>query len=219
MKPAPHTAMLDELNRQVERGHLFAHTAMGETHARMVELQATVHGLMDTLLRAGLVDPVGLGEAIAAAADELQARGEDLGPGTRIRVDDPAQEPPTARVDCEARLPLCHAACCRLNFALSVPEIEAGHARWDLGQPYFIRKQADGRCTHLSPSGCGIYAQRPAVCRRYDCSHDARIWTDFEGRVLNTAWIEAHLGPAAPPRAEAVRMHFHPPRAPAGDRP
>jgi hypothetical protein len=32
------------------------------------------------------------------------------------------------------------------------------------------------------------------LCRRYNCRHDARIWSDFDAMVLNQAWIDDHLG-------------------------
>src|SRR5262249_22332691 len=47
------------------------------------------------------------------------------------------------------------------DFALSVPEIEAGAARWDLGRPYFIRQEADGLCTHKIDANVGIRGSRP----------------------------------------------------------
>ena len=38
---------------------------------------------------------------------------------------------------------------------------------------------------HNDPSshGCTVHEYRPRVCRRYDCRHDPRIWTDFENRI------------------------------------
>jgi Fe-S-cluster containining protein len=215
--PTPQSlaAAMDGLDAQVERAQLFTHTALGENAARLAELQAMVHGLTDALLARGQIDAGTLADTVRQARDELQQRGEHQGPGTRLRLDGP-DEPQDAMVDCASRMSVCKAVCCRLNFALSVPEIEAGAVRWDLGQPYFIRKRTDGACVHQIADGCGcsVYAQRPGVCRRYSCEHDARIWSDFEGRVLNTAWIDAHLGPAARPRAEVVHMHAPLPRAP-----
>jgi Fe-S-cluster containining protein len=112
-------------------------------------------------------------------------------------------------VDCSARLHICHAACCRLDFALSVEEVEAGKVKWDLGRPYFIRRESDGCCTHLdSASGtCRIYHDRPAVCRGYSCAKDTRIWKDFDNMVLNQEWIDANLGRAPEPHAMAALMH------------
>ena len=129
---------------------------------------------------------------------------------SHVRVDpETAGPPPSARVDCASRLHICHAACCRLDFALSVDEVEGGRVKWDLGRPYFIRHAADGGCAHLDAGtcGCSTYANRPQVCRSYDCTHDARIWKDFDRMVLNDPWIAEHLGPQPGPRATRVLMH------------
>lgn len=202
-----------ELSNQLERGTLFAHTALGENALRLNQLQAVVHGLADLLIAKGVVDSSELGLAMQRVDEELRQRGEQLGPGTLIRVEPIEDQPQAAMVDCESRLPICKAVCCRLNFALSVTEIEDGHARWDLGQPYHIRKQADGCCVHQTGKGCAIYDHRPGVCRRYSCAKDPRIWSDFEGRILNHEWIAQNLGSAARPRATAVLMHgIEPPK-------
>ena len=75
--------------------------------------------------------------------------------------------------------------------------MEEGHVRWDLGRPYEIRQERDGSCTHQDrgSGACSIYEHRPGICRSYSCAHDERIWSDFEGRVLNQPWIDDHLQP------------------------
>ncbi|MBB1519839.1 hypothetical protein [Aquipseudomonas guryensis] len=167
-----------ELNNQLERGTLFAHTALGENALRLNQLQAVVHGLADLLIAKGVVDSSELGQAMQRVDEELRQRGEQLGPGTLIRVETIEDQPPTATVDCESRLHICKAVCCRLNFALSVAEIEDGHARWDLGQPYHIRKQPDGCCVHqtttTAPASAGATAaprtSESGVTSRAACS-------------------------------------------------
>src|SRR5262249_48952941 len=89
-------------------------------------------------------------------------------------------------IDCESRLHLCRAACCRLRFPLTWQDIHEGVVQWEPDQPYLNRQREDGWCFHCSADGrCGVYEQRPAVCRRYDCRQDRRIWLDFEHRVVN----------------------------------
>lgn len=207
---APDTNLVDELQRQVERGSLFTHTALGQSALRVSELQAFLHGLTDVLLAKGVVGSDELAASIECVRAELQQRGESAGTGAVVRVDpETTGPPPSARVDCASRLHICHAACCRLDFALSVDEVEGGRVKWDLGRPYFIRHGADGGCTHLDAGtcGCSAYADRPRVCRSYDCTHDTRIWKDFDRMVLNDEWIAEHLGPQPGPRARQVLMH------------
>ena len=83
-----------------------------------------------------------------------------------------------------------------MRFALSAEDIEAGPLGWDLGRPYYNRRGHDGYCHRCDPAGpaCGVYEERPSVCRNYSCAGDDRIWTDFDGMELNQEWIDANLG-------------------------
>ena len=95
--------------------------------------------------------------------------------------------------------------------------------RWDLGRPYLNRRGTDGYCHQCDPGShaCGVYEQRPSVCRRYSCANDARIWKDFDAMELNHEWIDANLGgerpgpveifmDAARERAAEERLDRHP---------
>jgi hypothetical protein len=200
---------LIELDRQVERGNLFAHTALSESYTRLGEAQAFIHGLADVLLDKGVVGEDELREAIGNVRSALRERGDLSGPGVMVRVDGEPAGRPAVEVDCAARMPVCQAACCKLDFALTIEEIEAGQVKWDLGRPYFIRHGPTGGCAHNDPEtgGCGVYANRPGVCRGYSCADDPRIWKDFEGWELNTEWIDANLSADHGVRAVSVAMH------------
>ncbi|MGH9023439.1 MAG: YkgJ family cysteine cluster protein [Acidimicrobiia bacterium] len=117
-------------------------------------------------------------------------------PGIAFRVEPENHQEVVVEVDCEKRMPICHAVCCKLNFALTPPEVEEGGVKWDLGFPYLIRHEENGYCTHCDTGSgrCGVYADRPGVCRRYSCANDQRIWSDFEAMELNEDWIRSHLG-------------------------
>jgi len=95
----------------------------------------------------------------------------------------PTESPP---IPCAELIPLCHARCCALSFALSTEDLDEGVIRWDYGQPYLIRqRESDGYCVHNDPEarGCTVHAFRPRVCRSYDCRNDARVWIDYEQRI------------------------------------
>ncbi len=90
-------------------------------------------------------------------------------------------------VPCTELIHICKSRCCRLQFPLSTVDLDEGVIRWDYGQPYMIRQRAsDGKCVHNDPTThfCTVHAQRPVVCRKYDCRTDKRIWADFDNRVL-----------------------------------
>lgn len=92
---------------------------------------------------------------------------------------------PGGDIDCASRLHLCHARCCAFSFELTSQDLDEGVVRWELEEPYLIRHDADGFCTHLDRAtlGCGIYEKRPATCRGFDCRQDRRVWLDFENAI------------------------------------
>jgi hypothetical protein len=91
-----------------------------------------------------------------------------------------------APIDCDARLSLCHAACCRLRVPLTRQDLDEGIVQWDGDQPYLNRRQPNGYCVHCDSSRrCTVYEQRPGLCRTYDCREDGRIWVDFDHRIPN----------------------------------
>ena len=191
---------LDRLGRQVERGSLFTHTALGRGFVRLRELESFVYGLIDALIARGVVTQDEIADAVASVRDQLDASGEIPEPGVALRVDSAEPAPPPVVVDCKARMHICHAVCCKLHVVLSAGEVEEGKAKWDLGQPYVLRHESDALCTHndRETGRCGIYADRPFPCRRYTCANDERIWKNFEKMELNHEWIDENLAESRP---------------------
>lgn len=98
-----------------------------------------------------------------------------------------AQPKPAQKVNCEDRLHLCKAACCRIfNIHLTPQEVIEDNHDWDPRQPYALQKNRVG-CAYLKSGGCActIYESRPNTCRNYSCANDKRIWQDFEKMILN----------------------------------
>jgi Fe-S-cluster containining protein len=194
-----------ELDRQVQRGSMFAQAVLQRTSQRVSEAEAILARVIDELAAQGLLAPAALGLLGESEASELS--GDDLPelppptitwPAIAVREDPPEGEGrPPAQVDCAARMHVCKAVCCRLKFPLSAAEVETGLVKWDIGHPYLIRHESDGYCAHLDRDShaCGVYEHRPTVCRTYTCAGDRRIWSDFEAMELNHAWIEEHLAP------------------------
>ncbi len=201
---------LAQLERQVERGYLFAQSALGENAVRLGEVEVMVHGLIDTLLAKGIAGEAEILAAAQKVRSELIERNELNGARTTVRLETPEENlQPAVEVDCRPRLHICQAVCCKLDFALSIPEVESGKVKWDLGRPYFIRHDSHGACVHLDSQsgGCRIYEDRPSVCRGYSCASDRRIWNDFEKMELNQGWIDANVSRGTEPRMIRALMH------------
>jgi hypothetical protein len=90
-------------------------------------------------------------------------------------------------IDCNSRVHLCEAACCKLDLALSMQDIQEGIVKWELGRPYMIARDADGYCRHLDRTckRCAVWPHRPIPCRGNTCRNDSRIWLDFDKRIVN----------------------------------
>lgn len=203
---------VDRLDRQVERSGVRTQRLLNRSFERLSEVEAILLGLVDRLVAAEVVSEDELVAAARRVEAEAAARGEGLEHLVTLREDPPGEEPRVALVDCAARMPICHAVCCHLSVALSAEEVEGGRLRWDLGHPYRLRREADGRCTHQDreTGSCGVYEDRPRPCRTYSCATDERIWTDFEAMELNEAWLAANVRPDGPrfvpPQARELRV-------------
>jgi Fe-S-cluster containining protein len=195
---APGDPEVERLERQLERASLYSHAVFDKLVERMSSVEGFLWELVDLLRSEGVVPASE--EAVGEPAEGEQAEKAPTQtrqlpwPSIAFR-EDPEDPQPPAEVNCAERMHICHAVCCRLNFALSPEEVDAGAVKWDLGSPYFIRHEKNGYCTHNDETtgGCGVYADRPGVCRRYSCAGDSRIWKDFEGMVLNQEWIDQNL--------------------------
>jgi Fe-S-cluster containining protein len=208
----PEAAEVRELERQVERGNLFAHAALNAQATRANRVEAVVNGLAELLVQLDVVRA----EDVVAAAErthrDMADAGQQAAVDVAIRTDGPAPTVPAEAIDCEARLPVCKAVCCRLRFALTVEEIESGPVKWDLGRPYFNRHGPDGYCHRIDGEtlGCTVYEERPTPCRQYSCAGDSRIWKDFEAMEINQEWIDARLGEDRSPIELFMDAHAHP---------
>lgn len=208
LPPAP-----TDVDRQLERSGIRTQALFNRTFDRLSELEAILLGLVDVLAKRGLVDEGDLAPAAQQVEEAIAARDEARDHAVALRDDRVTATRPETFVDCAARMPVCKAVCCKLSVTLSGPEVESGTFRWDLGRPYQLRREADGRCTHQvrETGGCGVYADRPRPCRQYTCATDPRIWSDFEKVELNHEWLDAHFLPDEPQLIEVQPLRSTPP--------
>lgn len=198
-EPAPTRAELELALRA-------AHLSIAELREDMLALAAQVVALSERVAP-GAEQEQALAARTAELRDELLLSDERTADRVLLgSAEDKYQvreEAGDGGPPCAELLPLCQARCCSFEVALSTQDLDEGQLRWSYARPYLLERrdrEHGGMCAYHDGAGCTAYEVRPATCRRYDCRGDARVWVDYERRVLAAAPDEAALGPAAPPR-------------------
>ena len=178
----------DDSRREIAEGLLYVHARLRENTQAGLEAASFLYGLIELLNERGLVSIEELDQRKREVAQRLEDKNREKGVG--VLLQDPEYDKYSfggATIDCENRVHLCRAACCRLPFALSKQDIREGVVQWDLGQPYMIARGEAGYCTHLDQSchRCAVHAHRPVPCRAYDCRNERKIWLDFDNKIVN----------------------------------
>jgi Fe-S-cluster containining protein len=182
-------ASAKDLRKEVAEGLLYTHTRLADNTKKTVESASFLYALVELLSEKGLISIEELDQHKRVIAERLAKQNREK--GMDVLLQEPEHDKytyqPVAEIDCENRVHLCRAACCKLAFALSKQDIREGVLHWDLGQPYVIAQSADGYCSHLERSSCrcSVWSHRPVPCRAFDCRKDKRIWLDFENKIIN----------------------------------
>jgi hypothetical protein len=175
--------------KEMAEGLLYIHARLSENTKATLEAASFLYALIELLSEKGLISIEELDERKREVAKRLVKKNSEKGVG--VLLQEPEYDKYTfegeTKIDCENRVHLCKAACCRLPFALSKQDIREGIVHWDLGQPYMIAQDKDGYCTHLERGSCQctVRENRPVPCRAYDCRQGNRIWLDFENKIIN----------------------------------
>jgi Fe-S-cluster containining protein len=186
VEPAPAEPRKALTPEDLDRGLRFSHAVEMQTKQSVRDLAATVYAMMETLVAKGIfpMEEYDKRRETALKREQERSRAHEYLP-VLADVPDKYQLKNLPEIDCDARIPLCKARCCTLTFPLSTQDLDERVVRWDYGKPYYIGRKGDGYCVHNDPKthGCGVYSQRPGICRTYDCRNDRRIWEDFEKRI------------------------------------
>ncbi len=180
---------LDELRDEVAGGLRYAHTRANANTGKLLEVASFAYAAIELLSEKGLLPLEELDERKKTVAGRLVEKFADQGMGVVYQSPehDKYSFAGEVRIDCENRLHLCKAACCKLRFALSKQDVEEGIVKWEFARPYLIARGPDGYCQHVDRNtlGCSIHPHRPVPCRAYDCRKDQRIWLDFDQKIPN----------------------------------
>ena len=170
---------------------LYTHSRLNTNTAKILETASFLQALIELLSEKGEIAIEELDERKRVVGERLAAEFRAKGMGAMLQ--EPEYDKYTfeggVEIDCESRVHLCKASCCRLPFALSTQDIREGIVRWNLERPYMIEQGTDGYCIHIERGTCGctIYENRPVPCRAFDCRNDRRIWLDFGKQIPNPA--------------------------------
>ena len=173
---------------EILEGFLYSYRQLDTNALKVYEASAHLYSLIELLVAKGIIGIDELDQRKKAVEKRLKDSFKEAGIGVRVQGSevDKYNLSAEAKIDCENRKHLCHAACCALAYAISPQDIREG-IRWCLGKPFMNARDADGYCVHLQRDtlSCNIYEHRPTVCRQYDCRNDRRIWLDFDKMVIN----------------------------------
>ena len=187
--PALAKSPRDVLRHDVSRGLRYTHLRANLNTAELIQIASLAQATREVLEERKLIVSQEIERRQAATAERLSKEYSSKGMGVSFNHSDADKYDHRSEVviDCENRIHLCKAACCKLRFALSRQDVEEGVVRWDFGRPYLIAQGADDYCVHLDRGRkcCAIYDARPCTCRAYDCRKDDRIWVDFEQKIPN----------------------------------
>lgn len=183
------TGATTDLHRTMAEGLLYTHTRLTINTRKTLEASSFLYALVELLEERGLITIEELDLRKVEVAERLTQQYRENGMGALFQ--EPEFDKYTfaeqVEIDCESRVHICRAACCRLPFALSKQDIREGIVHWDLGQPYLIAHNGNGSYSHLDPSrrSCSVWEHRPVPCRAFNCRQDQRIWLDFENKTIN----------------------------------
>lgn len=179
---------LDDFRREIVDGWLYTHTRMNTNTRKILEVASFLYSLIEILIERGDIAVEQLDERKKETSQRLLKKFEDEGMGVALMEDKQTDKyacGEEVKIDCQDRIHICKAACCRLEFAISVQDVYEGIINWDFGRPYMVARQKNGYCRHLDPKTlcCTVRDKRPITCRAYDCRHDERIWADFDNKI------------------------------------
>ncbi len=146
------TEALLKIQNELSSGLLYTHTRINNNTKKTLESTSFLYALIELLEEKGLLSIEELDEKKKHVAERLVRKFTES--GIRLMYQAPEYDKYTfeheAQVECQSRLHICKADCCKLPFAISKQDVEEGIIRWEFGRPYLIAHGDDGYCVHLN---------------------------------------------------------------------
>src|SRR5438093_12054942 len=115
------TGLAEQLRQEITGGLLYCHHRANTNTSKTLEVTAFAYALIELLIEKGLLTEDELNERKRAVGQRLVEKFNRVGMGVEIQDSqiDKYQFEGGPKIDCENRIHLCKAACCRLRFSLS----------------------------------------------------------------------------------------------------
>jgi Fe-S-cluster containining protein len=187
---------MTEIPKDLLCGFLYTHNRINTNTRKTMEAASFLYALIELLEEKKILSIEELDKRKVKVAERMVKKFVESGIG--LMYQDPEYDKYTfeheADINCEDRLPICKAICCKFPFALSRQDVEEGIVRWDFGRPYLIAHGDDGYCIHLDRKTykCKVYENRPVPCRGFNCKDNEKwkVWLDFDKKIINPELIE-----------------------------
>lgn len=183
--------ILSKIQSELSSGLIYIHTRINSNTSKTIEVSSFLYALIELLSDKGLISIEEIDERKKQVSERLIRKFVESGIGLMYQEPeyDKYNYEGEACVNCESRLDVCKARCCKLPFALSKQDVEEWIIRWEFGRPYLIAHDRDGYCVHLDRKTyqCTAHEQRPVPCRSFDCKGNEKwkVWKDYDKKILN----------------------------------
>lgn len=183
--------LFSKIKDDITSGLLYTHTRINFNTSKTLEGSSFLYALIELLSEKGLLSIEELDERKKQVAGRLVKKFKESGIG--LMCQDPEHDKYTfeheVSVNCQERLHICKAICCKFPFALSRQDVEEGIIRWEFGRPYLIAHDTNDYCVHLDQESylCAVHKNRPVPCRGFDCKDNKKwkVWQDYDKKILN----------------------------------